>query len=512
MMNDDLCYAALRARDARMDGVFFTGVVTTGVYCRPSCPAITPRRENVRFFATAAAAQEAGLRACKRCRPDAVPGSPAWNVRADTTARAMRMIADGVVEREGVSGLAARLGYGERQIHRVLTAELGAGPLALARARRAQLARTLIETTDLPVTQVAYAAGFASLRQFHDTVRAVFAATPTQMRERTRRGRRSEGTPSPGAIDLRLAYRAPLELADLWRFLGDRAVPGVESLADGVYRRVLALPHGHGVVALSAPPRAARRPAEGAHYVACRLELDDVRDLGAAVERCRRLLDLDADPVAVAAHLGGDPLLAPSVARAPGRRVPGAVDGAEMAVRAILGQQVSVAAARTLAGRLAQRYGAPLVVPREGLAQAFPTAGTLAGADPATLGIPLARGRALVGLMAALATGRVCLDAGVDRDEAAAALGALPGVGPWTVAYLRMRALRDPDAFLPTDLGVRRALEALGEPADPTSAARRAERWRPWRAYALMHLWAAPAGPARPDASRSAESEQEAMA
>lgn len=487
MMSDALCYSAVQARDARFDGSFFTAVTTTGIYCRPSCPSMTPKRTNVRFFPTAAAAHEAGFRACKRCRPDVTPGSPEWNARSDVVGRAMRLIADGVVEREGVGGLAARVGYGTRQLHRLLVAEVGAGALALARAQRTQVARTLLETTDLRVTDVALAAGFASVREFNETVRAVFALSPTQMRRRVRRPD-APGPAPAGPIRLRLPFRPPLDLDGLMAFLAARAVPGVEVVANGVYRRVLSLPHGRGTIALSAPRTPTRTP-----FVACEVALHDIRDLGTAVARCRRLLDLDADPAAVAEALTRDPIIAPLVRRAPGRRVPGHVDGDELAVRAVLGQQVSVAAARTLAGRLATRYGTPLPAPADGLTHAFPSATALAAADPADLPMPGARRRALFALTNALAEGRLCLDAGVDRDAAEAALKALSGIGPWTAMYVRMRALGDPDAFLPSDLGVRHGLEALGLPGDPAAAAALAERWRPWRAYALQHLWAQPA-------------------
>jgi AraC family transcriptional regulator, regulatory protein of adaptative response / DNA-3-methyladenine glycosylase II len=476
VLDHETCYRAVHSRDARFDGYFFTAVTTTGIYCRPSCPAMTPKRTNVRFYPTAAAAQGAGFRACRRCRPDASPGSPEWNVRADVVARAVRLIGDGVVDRDGVAGLSDRLGYSERHLHRLVVAELGAGVQSLARAQRAQTARTLLETTDLPVTQVAFAAGFASVRQFNDTIQQVFATTPSGLRaSRSKR----EGV-EPGRVALRLPYREPCDVAATLRFLGARAVPGVEDYDGVTYRRALALPHGQAVVALA--------PADG--HVRCELRLDDVRDLAVAVARCRRLLDLDADPVAVAEALGHDPLLADLVAAAPGRRVPGAVDGAEMAVRAVLGQQVSVAAARGTAGRLTARYGKPLTAPAGTITHVFPDAATLAGVDPLELPMPRARARAVVTLAAALAAGDIRLDPGADRGDTEAALLALPGIGPWTTAYLRMRALGDPDAFLPTDLGVRHALDRVGAPSDPRSAATLAEHWRPWRSYALMHLWA----------------------
>jgi AraC family transcriptional regulator of adaptative response / DNA-3-methyladenine glycosylase II len=481
----DRLWHALEHKDPRFDGWVFTGVTSTGIYCKPSCPARTPMREHVRFFPTAAAAQAAGFRACKRCRPDATPGSPEWDLRADLVGRAMRLIADGVVDREGVGGLAARLGYSERHVHRALVAVVGAGPLALARAQRAQTARVLLETTDLRITDVAFAAGFASLRQFNATVREVFALAPRDLR---RRARRQPGAAEDGAVVLRLPYRAPLEGAALVDFLARRRVPGVEQVTGGAYRRSLRLPHAAGIVELA--------PADG--HVRARFWLEDLRDLGAAVQRCRALLDLDSDPHAVAEALGADALLGPLVRAAPGRRVPGHVDGHELAVRAVLGQQVSVAGAATLAGRLVAELGEPLATPLGMVTHLFPSADALAAADPATLAMPATRARALLALAAALASGELVLDAGADRDQARSRLLALPGVGPWTVEYVAMRALRDPDAFLPTDLGVRHALERLGQDARPAAAEALAERWRPYRAYALQHLWAQLADPAPP--------------
>jgi AraC family transcriptional regulator, regulatory protein of adaptative response / DNA-3-methyladenine glycosylase II len=472
LADEETRYRAVSSRDERFDGWFVTAVTSTGIYCRPSCPAMTPRRGNVRFYPSAAAAQTAGFRACKRCRPDATPGSPEWDLRADLVGRAMRLIADGVVDREGVAGLAGRLGYSERHLHRQLVAEVGAGPVAVARAQRAQTARLLLETTGLPITEVAFAAGFASVRQFNDTVRTVFAVTPTELR----RSRRGPDERVAGAIVLRLPYRAPIDLEALLRFLGARAVPGIEDWTAGVYTRSLTLPRGAGIAALS---------AAGGH-VRCELRLADLRDLAAAVQRCRRLLDLDADPAAVQAALGPDPLLGPLVRKAPGLRVPGHVDGAEMAVRAVLGQQVSVQAATNLAARLTERYGATLAAPHGPVTRLFPTPAALREVE---IGMPASRIRALRALAAALDDGRLHLHPGVDRERTEAELLSLPGVGPWTASYLALRALRDPDVFLPTDVGVRHALHRLGVPGDPVSAAAAAESWRPWRSYGLLQLW-----------------------
>lgn len=475
-------YRAVSSRDARFDGWFFTAVTSTGIYCRPSCPAATPRPEHVRFYPTAAAAQAAGFRACKRCVPGAVPGSPAWDLRADLVGRAMHLIADGVVERDGVPGLAQRLGYSERQVRRHLVADLGAGPLALARAQRAHVARLLLETTDLPVIEVAFAAGFGSLRQFNATIREVFAAAPTDLRSARR-----PGAPAPaGRIELRLARRPPFAWDALMAFLGARAVPGVEEVADGMFRRSLALPHGPAIVEL----------ADGGDAVRCTLALADPRDLGPAVSRCRRLLDLDADPVAVHAALREDPLLAGLVGAVPGRRSPGAVDGTELALRAILGQGITVATARTLAGRLVVAHGTPLAVPSGGVTHLFPGADAVAAADLAALPVPAVRREALRGVAGALAGDRLRLDPGVDRDEAVRRLRGIRGVGPWTAAYIAMRALGDPDVLLPGDVALRRAFAersaSIGSesPVDATALAARAERWRPWRSYAVHHLWA----------------------
>ena len=357
----ETCYRAVSSRDARFDGWFITGVTSTGIYCRPSCPAMTPKRANVRFFPTAAAAHAAGLRACKRCLPDASPGSPEWNVRGDVVARAMRLISDGVVDRDGVAELAGRLHFSERHIHRLLVEELGAGPQAIARAQRAQTARTLIERTKLRFAEIAFAAGFNSIRQFNDTMKEVYAHTPTELRRKSKSGTPDIG----GAISLKLAFRKPFDGASVLSFLGTRAVPGVEEFVSGTYRRTLDLPHSAGIVEL----------APSTDQVDCTLRLGDVRDLQAAVQRCRALLDLDADPVAVDEMLGRDPLLRSSVRRHPGRRVPGVVDGAELAFRAVLGQQVSVKGARTLAGRLVDQLGKPLTNPDGGLTHVFPRPG-----------------------------------------------------------------------------------------------------------------------------------------
>jgi AraC family transcriptional regulator of adaptative response / DNA-3-methyladenine glycosylase II len=499
----EACYRAVDSRDARFDGWFVTCVTSTGIYCRPSCPAITPKRANVRFLPSAAAAQREGFRACLRCRPDAAPGSPEWNYRADVVGRAMRLIADGVVDREGVPGLASRLGYTERHLGRMLIAEVGAGPLALARAQRAQTARILIETTTLGLAEVAFAAGFGSVRQFNDTVREVYGRTPTALRD-ARGG--SSGTGERGSVTLRLPYREPLHAEALIEFLGARTITGVDEVRDGAYARGLCLPHG--------PASLTARFLPG--YVQTTLTLSDVRDLAPAVARCRRLFDLDADPVAIDDRLALDPALAPSVAKEAGVRVPGAVDGFEVAVRAVVGQQVSVAGARTTLARLVRLSVPPptrvdhepeVMIdtsarrpahdhgdlagagPPSGLA-GFPTAAAVAAAPDAAFGMPEARRRTIRALATAVADGTLHLDPGADRAETEARLLQIPGIGPWTAQYVALRALGDPDVLMPADLGVRRGATALGLPADPGALAKHAhDTWAPWRSYATIRLW-----------------------
>lgn len=445
-------YPVISSKDRRFDGRFWVGVITTGIYCRPSCPARTPKPENVRFFPSVAAASRAGFRACRRCAPDAVPGSPQWDARADLTARAVRLINDGVVDRGGVPALATRLGYTERHLHRLLTQELGAGPIALARTQRAQTAKTLIAKTSLGLAEIAFAAGFGSVRQFNETFKEVYGCAPSALR-------RNNNDAVEGAINLKLAYRQPLDAKVLFDFLGARAIPGVESYQDGVYRRNLRLPHGVAAVAL--------KPGEG--HIAAQLNLADVRDLTPAVARCRRLLDLDADPQAIDSFLSDFPFL--------GTRVPRAVDGFEMAVRAVVGQQISVSGARTVLAKLV----------RDDL---FPTPQELLELPDEAFAMPTRRRETLRALARAMLDG-LTLDSGSDRNSTRTALLALPGIGEWTAGYISMRALGDPDVFLPTDLGSLHGAAALGLPTDPKELARHAEKWRPWRSYAQILLWRA---------------------
>ncbi|WP_020670463.1 DNA-3-methyladenine glycosylase 2 [Amycolatopsis nigrescens] len=481
------CYRAVASRDSRFDGQFIMAVRTTGIYCRPSCPALTPKPANVHFYPTSAAAQAGGYRACRRCLPDAVPGSPDWNLRADLAARAMRLISDGTVERDGVPGLARRLGYSERQLGRVLTAELGAGPLALARAHRAHSARLLIELSELPLADVAFAAGFASIRQFNDTIREVFASTPSQLRagaagaRRRAPGGEPSGEGAAGArLCLRLPYRPPFDAAGLLSFFAARAVAGVEDVTVAGYGRTLRLPHGTATAWLT--------PLNG--HVRCDLRLTDVRDLSSAVARMRRLFDLDADPQAVAKVLGADPALAPLVAETPGMRVPGAVDGPELVLRAMLGQQVSVAAARTAAGRLAEELGDRLSPAERGdtLTTLFPSPAAVAEHGRDVLRGPRRRIEAICETADALASGAVEVHVGRDPDELRAELLELPGIGPWTADYVLMRVLGAPDLLLTGDLVLRKGAAELGIEDALTG---HAKAWRPWRSYAGMHLWRA---------------------
>ena len=479
-LDPDQCYVAVQSRDGRFDGWFVTAVRTTGIYCRPSCPAITPKRGNVDFYPTAAAAQQRGFRACKRCRPDASPGSPEWNTRHDVVARAMRLIADGVVERDGVPGLASRLGYSERHLTRLVNDELGAGPLAIARAQRAHTARLLVETTDMPLTDVAFAAGFGSVRQFNDTMREVFASSPSDLRAAALRrsapaltAADSSGR-SPVGVSLRLAVRQPFAAGDLLRFLGARAIPGLESWDGETYARTLDLPGGAGIAHLTA----------GTDHVAVRLELSSWSDLGAAVQRIRRLLDLDNDPAAVDSALAADPAMRRLVAATPGRRAPASVDPYETAIRAIIGQQVSVAGARTVAARLVAAVGRPLEERPDGLTHTFPRPADLADADDDAFAMPSSRRDTIRRVAAAAASGVLQLHVGVDPADARDRLLAIRGIGPWTADYVVMRGLGHPDVLLDTDLGVRVALDRIAvAPGD-------AARWAPWRSYAVHHLWA----------------------
>ena len=480
----DTFYRALSARDRRFDGQFFVTVHTTGIYCRPSCPARTPLPANVSFVPTAAAAQTRGFRACRRCAPDAVPGSPRWNANADLGARAMRLITDGVVERDGVDGLAAALGYSPRHLTRALNDELGAGPLALARAHRATNARILIQRTTMPMADVAFAAGFSSVRQFNDTIREIFGLTPTRLR-----ALRGNGATDPdahaegGVISLRLPYREPFDASWPATLLGAHAVDSMEEFTgdpagDWTFTRVLTLPHGHALVRISP----GSGPERHGNYLRADLSHLDTRDLGAAVSRLRRLLDLDADAAAAEDVLRRDPRLAPLIDAGPGIRLPGSPDPAEALIRTMMGQQISVRAARHHVGALVSALGETTVW-TDGPGRAFPTATAIAENGRSVLRGPRARVDAIVAAASKIAENSVELHQGVAASELRARLLTLRGVGAWTADYVTMVVTGDPDTLLHHDLVVRHAANDLG--IDLTAT----QEWAPWRSYASMHLW-----------------------
>lgn len=484
-MSFDERYRAIDARDTRFDGQFITAVHSTGIYCRPSCPARTPKRENVSFYPTSAAAHEAGFRACRRCLPEAAPGSPAWDLRGDTAARAMRLIADGIVEREGVVGLSSRLGYSSRHLTRMLTAELGAGPLALARAHRAHNARMLLVGTDLAISDIAFSAGFASIRQAGDTIREVFGLTPSELRARRRTPISGPSALSPepvegsalAEIDLLLPHREPLDAAGIFAWMAARALPGVEHATASSFSRHLRMPNGLAWFEIRQDARSRLR---------LRARVTHLGDLAPLVVTARRIFDLDADPVAVDAALSSHPQLAPLVQRVPGIRVPGAANPHEMLIRAMVGQQITVAAARTALSLLAEALGE-----RVADGHLFPTMDAIAEHGAEVLRGPAARIRAITGAAAALADGSLTLTVGDDRIAQRQALLAMPGIGPWTADYVRMRVLGDPDIFLPGDVAVRAGAAASGIPAEPTPLTAWAEQTAPWRSYLTAHLWRA---------------------
>jgi AraC family transcriptional regulator of adaptative response / DNA-3-methyladenine glycosylase II len=488
------CYRALRSRDARFDGHFFTGVRTTGVYCRPVCPARTPKRENCVFLRCAAAAQEAGFRPCLRCRPESSPGTPAWLGTSATVSRALRLIADGALDSGTVDELAARLGVGERHLRRLFCEHLGASPLAVAQTQRLLFAKRLIDETRLPMSEIAFASGFSSIRRFNSAVRASWNRPPRELRRGRQRGGDPGGPADDPTLVLRLPFRAPFDWPALASFLALRAIPGVEQVSGEHYSRSIEIDGVCGVVDV--------RPAPGPleNQLIARLRLSGPAPLSRISARLRRLFDLTADPTPIAAQLECDGVLRERLRARPGLRVPGAWDGFELAVRAILGQQVSVRGATTLAGRLVAVYGdklpiAPVLgelLPKSGScapSHVFPQPGALVAIDPAAIGLTAARARAISALAAAVADGSLDLDASRGLEDGVARLCALPGIGEWTAQYIAMRALREPDAFPASDLGLRRALGARGALASVAEVQQRAQAWRPWRAYAAVHLW-----------------------
>ncbi|MEM8926352.1 MAG: Ada metal-binding domain-containing protein [Actinomycetota bacterium] len=479
------CYEAITRRDGRFDGRFYTAVTSTGIFCRPSCPARTPKRANVRFYRHAAVASEAGFRPCRRCRPELAPGHPEWNRRADLVGRALRAIDDGVVDQIGVSGLADRLGVSERHLRRELQREVGTGPLQLARTRRLWLARLLLDQTTLSITDIAFAAGFGSVRQFNDSIRQAFDAPPSELR------RRHRGPSQPGTVTLRLPCRGPLRWDALHRFLAARAIPGLEEATDTTFRRSI----GEGWVEFGPAPESGRLadggPNNGALDVTC--SLPDLRLLAEILPVLRRVADLDTDLAPIEQHLRGDPTLATRLDRVPLGRLPGPFDPFEVAVRAVVGQQVSVAAARTLLGRLLA-----IVHDHHGGAEmgvtGFPTPDAVAATPLDELGMPARRRATITAVAEAVADGTVDLGVHAEPTATAAALLDLPGIGPWTAGYVTMRALGDPDGWPDDDLVL---VQSFG--GTKRELAERAERWRPWRAYAALVLWSHPSPPSTTD-------------
>jgi AraC family transcriptional regulator of adaptative response / DNA-3-methyladenine glycosylase II len=487
-MDDDACYRAIATRDPRFDGRLFVAVRTTGIYCRPICPAPLPRRDQVRFYPTAAACQEAGFRPCLRCRPETAPELAAWQGTGSTVSRALGLIEDGALDASSVDALASRLGIGERQLRRLFRQHLGASPIAVAQTRRILLAKQLIHETRLPMIQVALASGFRSVRRFNETFQQLFGRAPSAIR---RSGVIEEPVERSGAIRLTLSYRPPFEWDSLWAFLQARAIPGVEAVTAGRYLRSIAIGDSAGAIVVE--------PEKGTR-LAVTIRFPDLKALPVIIARVRRVFDLAADPVAIGEDLSRDPLLAPLVAARPGLRVPGAWDGFELAVRAILGQQITVSAAAKLAQALVVAYGQPITDPviRElGLTHVFPTPEQLAVADLTIIGMPRARRDALSSLARAVAADATLFGPRSDLETAIGRLRALPGIGEWMAQYIAMRQLREPDAFPMDDIGIARAFsDRVGDRPTPVQLLARAEQWRPWRAYAAMHLWASEPRPA----------------
>lgn len=470
------CYRALASRDARFDGRFFTGVTSTGVYCRPICAARTPARRNVRFYACAAAAEADGFRPCKRCRPDTAPGTPAWQGAPATVARGLRLIRDGALDDDGIDRFAARLGLGARQVRRLFESHVGAPPAEIARIRRVHFARTLIDDPALPLTDIAFAAGFQSVRQFNHAFRQTFHAAPRSLRRK--QAGAAPRSDAGGAVDLRLSFRPPFDLAWLMDLLAGRAAPGVERVERARYRRTITIGDAAGWIEVHGDGR----------HVHVRASASLAPHLMRVSAGVRRVFDLDADPATIARVLGADARLASAIRRRPGLRVPGAWQPWEIAMRAIVGQQVSVAAATTIVGRIVERAGAPIETPFEGLTRIFPDPAAVARADLSNIGMPGARVATLRRFAGGLRDGSIRLEIAGTYEETVRSLCAIQGIGPWTAEYIALRALGEPDAFPAGDLGLRKAL-GNGSPASEREVAAAAEAWRPWRGYAAMYLW-----------------------
>jgi AraC family transcriptional regulator of adaptative response / DNA-3-methyladenine glycosylase II len=479
-IDPNLCYQALRTRDARFDGRFFTAVTTTGIYCRPICPAPTPKLRNVRFYACAAAAEDAGFRPCRRCRPETAPGSPAWSGTSAVVSRALRLIMQGILDESSIEELAGRVGVGGRHLRRLFIQHLGVAPRAVLRTQRLHIARQLIDETELSMTEIALAAGFNSIRRFNQALTESFRASPTELRRKARR----EGY-AGGALAMRLTYRPPLAWKPLINFLRLRAIPGVEAVQDNIYRRSIEIDGKSGVIEVM--------PASDGPYLSMQMHLPSIGRLAQVIDRIRRVFDLGADPFRIADDLGTDPILKPIVRALPGLRVPGAWDPFELTVRAVVGQQISVKAATTIAGRLVQRFGRPLDI-NENLkvTHVFPTAETLRNADLRAIGLTVARAQTIRNVAAAACDGRLPCDSSLGLETVIQKLKTIEGIGPWTAHYIAMRAFGEPDAFPEGDLGLRHALSVGGSLISNAQLKRMAEPWRPWRAYAAMYLWNRP--------------------
>ncbi len=486
-LDHQACYRAICLRDARFDGRFFTGVKTTGIYCRPVCPARTPHSQNVTFYPTAAAAQAAGFRPCLRCRPETAPDLAAWRGSSNTVARALALIELGGLDDADVDALASRLGVGERQLRRLFREHLGASPVAVAQTRRVLLGKQLIAETRLPMAEIAFAAGFGSVRRFNETLRALFGRAPRELR----RASRPEVSAGPrGEIALLLRYQPPYDWPAMLEFLRGRAIPGVELVTADRYLRSVQLDGVQGTVAVE------RAGQAGGNALRATVRFPKLSALPAIIARLRRVFDLAADPLAIAAHLATDPALAPLVKARPGLRVPGAWDGFELAIRAVLGQQITVAGAVRLAGRLVAAHGEGLVdrdgdPDAAGLTHVFPRPRALATADLTGLGMPRSRAATLSAVAAAVVADPHLLDATCDLDDAVRRLRAIRGVGEWTAQYIALRQLREPDAFPAADVALMRAMGTQeGRGYSASELLDRANAWRPWRAYAAQQLWA----------------------
>jgi len=478
-LNEEQCYRAMCGRDARFDGRFFIGVKTTGIYCRPICPSRTPRKKNVDFLPSAAAAEEAGFRACRRCRPETAPGTPAWNGTSATVSRALRLIEDGVLDRESVEALAQRLGMGARQLRRLFRQHLGTTPRMVARTRRAHLARGLLDTTALPMSQIAHASGFRSIRRFNEVMRVSFGCAPSSIRRNQH--------PETDTISLRIPVRPPLGWEGLLRFLRDRAIPGVEQVDGASYQRTVRIEDAVGTMKVE---------YDGSASLELTLSESLRTEVTSIVAGVRRLFDIDADAGKITSVLRADAQLARHLREIEVVRVAGAFNPFEVAVRAVLGQQISVKAATTLAGRLVVRYGERLDRPDASeLTHTFPSADRLANARLEGIGLPKQRARTIRALSQAVATGKLELVIGSSLTETLNALAVIPGVGPWTANYLAMRVFREPDAFPAGDLVLRKILSTDGEPLPVKALERASEQWRPWRAYVALALWQTVAEP-----------------